>query len=113
MRSPQIALLISCSLCASCTPILHAIRVEQKPREELALSNVPDRIRNDHKDADDPSHEIFFADPRDGALHAAKARRVYNVNVVYRLRRGDGGAPWRRLRVVVSRKGIERIDKIC
>ena len=63
--------------------------------------------------ADDPSHEIFFADSRDGALHAAKARRVYNVNVVYRLQRGEEGGPWRRLRVVVSRKGIERVDEIC
>jgi hypothetical protein len=42
----------------------------------------------------------------------AKARRVYNLNVIYRLRRAGSDVPWRRIRVVVSRKGIERIDPI-
>ena len=62
--------------------------------------------------ADDPNQVIAFADPRDGRLHEAKARRVYNVNVVYRLAHAGQDAPWRRLRVVVSRKGIDRIDVI-
>lgn len=62
---------------------------------------------------DDPNRKIVFADPEDARVYSATARRVYNLNVVYRLRTGDGPAPWHRLRVVVSRKGIERIDSIC
>lgn len=61
---------------------------------------------------DDPNRKIAFADPRDARIYAATARRVYNVNVVYRLRRGDEPTAWRRLRLVVTRKGIERIDAI-
>ncbi len=61
---------------------------------------------------DDPNRKIVFADPEDARVYSAKARRVYNINVVYRLRPGDADSPWHRIRVVVSRKGIERIDKI-
>ena len=63
---------------------------------------------------DDPNRKIVFADPADAHVYSAVARRVYNVNVVYRLRSaGDTDAPWHRIRVVTSRKGIERIDAIC
>jgi hypothetical protein len=62
---------------------------------------------------DDPNRKIVFADPDDARVYSAKARRVYNVNIVYRLRAGDGSAPWRRLRVIVSRKGIERIEPVA
>lgn len=64
---------------------------------------------------DDPNRTITFADPDAGVVCSATARRVYNINVVYRLRRNggeDSPEPWRRIRVVVSRKGIERIDPI-
>ena len=61
---------------------------------------------------DDPNRKIVFADPEDARIYSAKARRVYNINVVYRLTEGDAERPWHRIRVVVSRKGIERIDKI-
>ncbi len=62
---------------------------------------------------DDPKRKITFADPDEGRVCSAVAPRVYNIGVVYRLRRqGDDGAPWRRIRVVVSRKGIRRIDHI-
>jgi len=61
---------------------------------------------------DDPNRTISFADPESAAVCTAKARRVYNLNVVYRLRRAGSDVPWRRIRVVVSRKGIERIDPI-
>ncbi|HEU4407615.1 MAG TPA: hypothetical protein VFS43_20285 [Polyangiaceae bacterium] len=61
---------------------------------------------------DDPNRKFLFADPRDARIYSATARRVYNINVVYRLTRGAEEAPWHRIRVVVSRKGIERIDDI-
>ncbi|MFO0619031.1 MAG: hypothetical protein U0414_40960 [Polyangiaceae bacterium] len=62
---------------------------------------------------DDANRSINFADPSNATVYSAIARRVYNINVVYRLKR-DGTEPtWKRIRVVVSRKGIERIDPIC
>jgi hypothetical protein len=61
---------------------------------------------------DDPNRKIVFADPEDARVYSAKARRVYNINVVYRLTEAGADRPWHRIRVVVSRKGIERIDKI-
>ena len=63
---------------------------------------------------DDPKRRILFADPDDRRIYAANAPRAYNIAVVYRLRRsGDEAAPWHRIRVVVTRKGIARIDTIC
>jgi hypothetical protein len=62
---------------------------------------------------DDPNRTITFADPDNAVVCTVNARRVYNINVVYRLKGGDEAAPWRRIRVVVSRKGIERIDTIA
>jgi hypothetical protein len=61
---------------------------------------------------DDPNRTITFADPKEATVYSATARRVYNIGVVYRLRRGDAESPWRRIRAVVSRKGVERIDQI-
>jgi hypothetical protein len=86
---------------------------------------------------DDPNRKVVFADPEDALVYQVTTRRVYNISVVYRLRSrapdgkpadgkaadgkpADGkpadelvDAPWHRIRVVVSRKGIERIDSIC
>ncbi|MCU0687188.1 MAG: hypothetical protein MUF34_33910 [Polyangiaceae bacterium] len=62
---------------------------------------------------DDRNRKFLFADPRDARIYSATARRVYNINVVYRLTHGAENAVWHRIRVVVSRKGIERIDAIC
>ncbi len=70
---------------------------------------------------DDPNRKVIFADPEDAQVYQVTTRRVYNISVVYRLRSpcptpagGDAkDAPWHRIRVVVSRKGIERIDAVC
>lgn len=62
---------------------------------------------------DNPNRKIVFADPEDALVYSVTARRVYNINVVYRLRSSDADPPWCRIRVVVSRKGIERIDSVC
>jgi hypothetical protein len=62
---------------------------------------------------DDPKREMVFADPIEGTVGAAVAPRVYNIGVVYRLRREDDeNAPWHRVRIVVTRKGIRRIDPV-
>jgi hypothetical protein len=62
---------------------------------------------------DDPKRKIVFADPEQQKVCSATAPRVYNIGVVYRLRKkSDDHAPWHRIRVVVTRKGIRRIDHI-
>lgn len=73
------------------------------------------RLNVDHwlAHTDDPKRRVLFADPDDESIYAAIARRVYNVSVVYRLRGEGEDAPWHRIRVVVSRKGILRIEPIC
>jgi hypothetical protein len=62
---------------------------------------------------DDPNRKIVFADPDDRQIYSAIAPRVYNIAIVYRLREHGKDAPWHRIRVVVTRKGIRRIDRIC
>lgn len=62
---------------------------------------------------DDPNRKIVFADPEDALVYQVTTRRVYNINVVYRLCEEGAEGAWHRLRVVVSRKGIERIEPIC
>ncbi|GAB4196703.1 MAG: hypothetical protein OHK0013_04170 [Sandaracinaceae bacterium] len=64
---------------------------------------------------DDPKREFVFADPDEGVIARASAPRVYNLSIVYRLKRLGGTAEenrWRRVRVVVNRKGIRRIETI-
>jgi len=63
---------------------------------------------------DDPKREIVFADPTRGVVNRAEAPRVYNIGIVYRLQReGEETASWHRARVVVTRKGIRRIEPIA
>ncbi|MCC7542706.1 MAG: hypothetical protein IT379_41200 [Deltaproteobacteria bacterium] len=77
---------------------------------EIFRLNVDRWLQN----TDDPKRTFVFADPDDRRIYSAVARRVYHVSVVYRLRaKGDENAPWHRIRVVVSRKGIRRIEAIC
>lgn len=62
---------------------------------------------------DDPKQRIVFADPEDQHIYSAVAPRVYNIAVVYRLRRAsEPDTPWKRVRVVVSRKGIRRVEQV-
>ncbi len=64
---------------------------------------------------DDPKRQFAFADPREGVVARASAPRVYNLGIVYRLKRaGDPSdtGRWHRVRVVVTRKGIRRIEAI-
>ena len=70
-------------------------------------------LRNWLAHTDDPKRRIVFADPQSGEVCSAMAPRVYNIGIVYRLRRkGETSAEWHRVRVVVTRKGIRRIDRI-
>ena len=112
-------------------PIEYAAHPESILRHHRMIRLRPDRIaeadprftaiteifrldlRNWLAHTDNPNREILYADPEAGRIRAAMAPRVYNINVVYRLRRaGAEDVPWRRVRVVVGRKGIHRIDPI-
>ncbi len=62
---------------------------------------------------DDHKARLVFADAAGGKVESIVAPRVYNIGVVYRWRRPGQESPWHRIRVVVSRKGIRRIDPIC
>lgn len=62
---------------------------------------------------DDPRRRIVFADPADASVYSAMAPRVYNINVIYRLSTESADAPWHRIRLVVSRKGIVRIEPVA
>jgi hypothetical protein len=76
---------------------------------EIFRMNIGPWLRH----TDDPNRKITFADPDEASVYAATARRVYNLNIIYRLRpEADRKAIWHRIRVVVSRKGIERIEPI-
>jgi hypothetical protein len=63
---------------------------------------------------DEPKQRVLVADPLRGCIDEVVAPRVYNIAIVYRLK-GDGAldARWRRARVVVTRKGILRIEQIA
>ena len=62
---------------------------------------------------DDPKDRIHFADPETRTIHSAMAPRVYNLGIVYRVRaKDDTDAPWRRVRVVIGRKGAKRIESV-
>jgi len=92
------------------------VRLEPMEAERFAAPTVTEVFRLNLapwlEHTDDANREIAFADPDDAKVYAGRVRRVYNVNVVYRLRSEDGNEPFHRVRIVVSRKGVERIDPI-
>lgn len=64
---------------------------------------------------DDPKTSLVLADAERGVLRKVTAPRVYNIAVVHRAWRCDDELPpppFRRERVVVSRKGIRRLENI-
>ncbi len=62
---------------------------------------------------DDPKQRIYFADPETQHVTSAMAPRVYNIGIVYRVRpKDEPDTPWKRVRVVVGRKGIKRIEPV-
>jgi hypothetical protein len=94
--------------------VIHADRVaEADPRFSALTEIFRLDLRRWLAHTDDPKREIVFADPIAGRVDRAEAPRVYNIGIIYRLKRAEEEqAPWNRLRVVVTRKGIRRIDEI-
>lgn len=75
---------------------------------EIVRLHIGDWLEN----TDDPKQRVVMADASLGELVTAKARRVYNVNILYRLQAPDGAPQWNRVRVVVARSGIVRVEAI-
>lgn len=96
--------------------LIHADRVAEADARFTALTEIFRLdLRHWLSHTDDPKREILFADPVAGRVASAEAPRVYNIGIIYRLRRAgehENDAPWNRVRVVVTRKGIRRIDKV-
>ena len=93
--------------------VLHRDRIAAAdPRFEALTEILRLDVRRWLVHTDDPKRRFVFADPDAGVIGTATAPRVYNIAVIYRLRREGDDAPWHRVRVVVSRKGIRRLDTI-
>lgn len=75
---------------------------------EIVRLHIGDWLEN----TDDPKQRVVMADAALGELVTAKARRVYNVNILYRLQEPDDEPQWSRVRVVVGRSGIVRVESI-
>lgn len=92
-----------------------AVEVEGVPGSIFPMLTEIFRLNLGHwlAHTDDPKRKVLFADPDDANIYSAVARRVYNVGVIYRLRAAGEDPPWHRIRVVVSRKGIARVEPIC
>jgi hypothetical protein len=63
---------------------------------------------------DDPSERVRFYDPDRGAFHDAKLPKVYHLNVVLRVKRGEDqdGERYEHLRVVLNKNGIVRVERV-
>ncbi len=59
---------------------------------------------------DDPSRTVTLADPDSGELVKASLPRAYDVTILYRLAPIGVNSAWSAARVVLSRKGIRRVD---
>jgi hypothetical protein len=61
---------------------------------------------------DDATRSVTLADPMLGELFKSSLPRAYDVTVIYRLAPTDDETSWTAARVVVSRKGIRRVDQL-
>jgi hypothetical protein len=61
---------------------------------------------------DDPSRSVMLADPDSGDLVKSSLPRAYDVTIVHRLAPTGVNTNWNAARVVLSRKGIRRVDQL-
>ena len=61
---------------------------------------------------DDPSRSVTLADPESGVLIKSTLPRAYDVTILHRLAPTGVDTPWSAARVVLSRKGIRRVDQL-
>jgi hypothetical protein len=61
---------------------------------------------------DDPSRTVTLADPYSGELVKSSLPRAYDVTILHRFARTGVNTTWSAARVVLSRKGIRRVDQL-
>ncbi len=61
---------------------------------------------------DDPSRSVMLADPESGKLVKSSLPRAYDVTILHRLAPTGVHTTWSAARVVLSRKGIRRVDQL-
>ena len=61
---------------------------------------------------DDPKRNVTLADPDSGELVKSSLPRAYDVTILHRLAPTGTETPWSAARVVLSRKGIRRVDQL-
>ena len=61
---------------------------------------------------DDPSRTVTLADPESGELVKSSLPRAYDVTILHRLSPTGVETNWSAARVVLSRKGIRRVDQL-
>ena len=61
---------------------------------------------------DDPSRSVMLADPESGELFKSSLPRAYDVTILHRLAPAGATTDWSAARVVLSRKGIRRVDQL-
>lgn len=61
---------------------------------------------------DDPSRSVMLADPESGELVKSSLPRAYDVTILHRLAPTGVHTTWSAARVVLSRKGIRRVDQL-
>ena len=61
---------------------------------------------------DDPSRSVTMADPESGELIKSSLPRAYDVTILHRLSPTGVNTGWTAARVVLSRKGIRRVDQL-
>ena len=61
---------------------------------------------------DDPSRSVTMADPESGELFKSSLPRAYDVTILHRLSPTGVDTTWSAARVVLSRKGIRRVDQL-
>ncbi len=61
---------------------------------------------------DDPSRSVTLADPESGELIKSTLPRAYDVTILHRLAPTGVDSTWSAARVVLSRKGIRRVDQL-
>ena len=61
---------------------------------------------------DDATRSVTLADPMLGELFESSLPRAYDVTIIYRIALTDESPGWSAARVVLSRKGIRRVDQL-
>jgi len=100
----------------------HQKNVELRSTEIAALesrfSSVTEILRLDLSrwllHTDDPKQRVYLADPDRAEVFSTVARRLYHVDVLYRISGpGEATGDWLQARVVFNRNGVKRVYQLA